>query len=77
MKVSFDQSEPKRKKVRFDNFILKSTCGADIVVLNGDYEAEVRECEQPGWYALREIDANGKVKDEIVANVHIEGTVAT
>jgi hypothetical protein len=64
-------------RVTFKEFKVLSTSGNTVATLNGEYEATAKEEGQPGWYELKEVDGQGNVGDENVANVHITGNRAT
>ncbi len=60
-------------QVVYQNFPIYNSNGNVAGHLNGTYEASPNEGQQLGWHALRKVNDDGSVNDEIVANVHIVG----
>lgn len=60
-------------QVIYRQFEIYNSNGSVAGVLDGTYEASPNEGQQPGWHALRKVNDDGSVDDEIVANVHIIG----
>ncbi len=60
-------------RVIYNQFPILLSNGATAGVLDGEFEASPNASQQPGWHALRRVNADGSVDDEIVANVHIVG----
>lgn len=60
-------------RVIYENFEIFLSNGAPAGVLDGTYEASPNEGQQPGSHALRKVNDDGTVDEEIVANVYIIG----
>lgn len=62
-------------RIKFDKpFDLLLTNGNKAGQLHGEYD--VTELHS-GWWAVRELDGNGEPTPEVIANIHINGFVAT
>lgn len=64
-------------RITLKNFQVYTISGALAATLTGTYDASPNAGQQPGWHALREVDANGNVDPTIVANIHIIGLTAS